>query len=106
MRLYLQPEKLSQHLTTLRLLTQPVEALHEQAKQLQSVLLTKLTTDYSVAITNSVAQIGSGSQPMATIPSVAVTISTEKAGKLTALLQRFKALPQPIICRVEKEKFG
>ncbi|XWY18948.1 L-seryl-tRNA(Sec) selenium transferase [Bisgaard Taxon 45] len=104
LRLYLQPEKLSQHLTTLRLLTQPVEALREQAEQLQSVLLTKLTTDYSVAITNSVAQIGSGSQPMATIPSVAVTISTEKAGKLTALLQRFKVLPQPIICRVEKEK--
>ncbi|XWY21080.1 L-seryl-tRNA(Sec) selenium transferase [Bisgaard Taxon 45] len=104
LRLYLQPEKLSQHLITLRLLTQPVEALREQAEKLHSALATALTADYTLSITDSMAQIGSGSQPLATIPSIAVTISTEKAGKLTALLQRFKVLPQPIICRVEKEK--
>lgn len=104
LRLYLQPEKLSEKLTALYLLTQPVSELSAKAEQLKATLQDKLGNDYLLKIEESSAQIGSGSQPLATIPSVAVTVSTEISGKLTALLQRFKRLPQPIICRVEKEK--
>lgn len=104
LRLYLQPEKLSEKLTALYLLTQPVSELSAKAEQLKAALQDKLGNDYLLQIEESSAQIGSGSQPLATIPSVAVTVSTEISGKLTALLQRFKRLPQPIICRVEKEK--
>lgn len=104
LRLYLQPEKLSEKLTALYLLTQPVNELLAKAEQLKTALQEKLDTDYLLQIEDSSAQIGSGSQPLAIIPSVAVTISTEISGKLTTLLQRFKRLPQPIICRVEKEK--
>ncbi|HDR1020933.1 TPA: L-seryl-tRNA(Sec) selenium transferase [Pasteurella multocida] len=104
LRLYLQPEKLNEKLTALYLLTQPVSELSAKAEQLKVALQEKLGNDYLLQIEESSAQIGSGSQPLATIPSVAVTVSTESSGKLTALLQRFKRLPQPIICRVEKEK--
>ncbi|MGC7590387.1 L-seryl-tRNA(Sec) selenium transferase [Bisgaard Taxon 46] len=104
LRLYLQPEKLREKLTALYLLTQPVSELSAKAEQLKVALQEKLGNDYLLQIEESSAQIGSGSQPLATIPSVAVTVSTEISGKLTALLQRFKRLSQPIICRVEKEK--
>ncbi|WP_101776411.1 L-seryl-tRNA(Sec) selenium transferase [Pasteurella oralis] len=104
LRLYLQPEKLSEKLTALYLLTQPINELLAKAEKLKTALHDKLGNDYIVKIEESSAQIGSGSQPLAIIPSVAVTLSTEMSGKLTALLNHFKRLPQPIICRVEKEK--
>lgn len=104
LRLYLQPEKLAAKLTTLHLLTQPVETLHKQAEQLKNALEAYLTPEYQLQIEKSLAQIGSGSQPLARLPSVAVTISTSISGKLTALLTCFKKLPQPIIGRVEKDK--
>lgn len=104
LRLYLQPEKLSEKLTSLYLMTQPLTHLQQQAEQLQTCLTQYLDEDYHIQIEPSLAQIGSGAQPMATIPSVAVTISSKISGKLTALLTHFKRLPHPIIGRVEKDK--
>ena len=103
LRLYLQPEKLTETLPTLHLLTQSMDVLQEKAEQLKACLANRLK-DYHVEIEESFAQIGSGSQPMATIPSFAVTIAEKTEAKLTALLTVFKALEQPIIGRVEKGK--
>ena len=103
LRLYLQPEKLTETLPTLHLLTQSMDVLKEKAEQLKACLANRLK-DYDVEIEESFAQIGSGSQPMATIPSIAVTIAEKTEAKLTALLAIFKALEQPIIGRVEKGK--
>ena len=103
LRLYLQPEKLSEKLPTLRLLTQPLESLQNQAEQVKVRLEKALNSDFALQIEASLAQIGSGSQPMARIPSVAVTIA-ETSGKLTALLNQFKTLSTPIIARVENNK--
>lgn len=80
-----------------------MDVLKEKAEQLKACLVNRLK-DYQVEIEESVAQIGSGSQPMATIPSLAVTIAEKTEAKLTALLAVFKALEQPIIGRVEKGK--
>ena len=63
-----------------------------------------LNDEFSMQIEASSAQIGSGSQPMARIPSVAVTIAEKSSQKLTALLTRFKRLSSPIIARVENNK--
>ena len=104
LRLYLQPEKLSQQLTTLNLLTRPLAQLTQQAEQLKAQLEKILAEDYFIQIEASSAQIGSGSQPLAEIPSVAVTLQAKTSGNLTALLTRFKTLPQPIIGRVEQQR--
>lgn len=108
LRLYLQPEKLTHTLLTLHLLTQPLTELNAKAQQLKVRLENRLNSGYQCDVEESVAQIGSGSQPMATIPSFAVTISekiTEKTPeKTTALLTRFKQLDAPIIARMEKNK--
>ena len=107
LRLYLQPEKITEKLTALHLLTQPVAQLQAQAEQLKVRLENRLNADYLVAIEPSEAQVGSGSQPLARIPSVAVTIApaTEKTPtKTTALFARLLALPQPVIGRIERDK--
>ena len=107
LRLYLQPEKITEKLTALHLLTQPVAELQAQAEQLKVRLENRLNTDYLVAIEPSEAQVGSGSQPLARIPSVAVTIApaAEKTPtKTTALFARLLALPQPVIGRIERDK--
>ena len=107
LRLYLQPEKITEKLTALHLLTQPVAQLQAQAEQLKVRLENRLNADYVVAIEPSEAQVGSGSQPLARIPSVAVTIApaTEKMPtKTTALFARLLALPQPVIGRIERDK--
>ena len=107
LRLYLQPEKITEKLTALHLLTQPVAQLQAQAEQLKVRLENRLNADYLVTIEPSEAQVGSGSQPLARIPSVAVTIApaTEKMPtKTTALFARLLALPQPVIGRIERDK--
>ena len=107
LRLYLQPEKITEKLTALHLLTQPVAQLQAQAEQLKVRLENRLNADYLVAIEPSEAQVGSGSQPLARIPSVAVTITpaAEKTPtKTTALFARLLALPQPVIGRIERDK--
>lgn len=107
LRLYLQPEKITEKLTALHLLTQPIAQLQAQAEQLKERLENRLNADYLVTIEPSEAQVGSGSQPLARIPSVAVTIApaAEKTPtKTTALFARLLALPQPVIGRIERDK--
>ncbi|WP_032093259.1 L-seryl-tRNA(Sec) selenium transferase [Necropsobacter rosorum] len=104
LRLYLQPERLPHQLTTLNQLTRPVDQLTQQAQALKVRLENHLAQDYILRIEPSPAQIGSGSQPLAEIPSVAVTLEAKTPAKLTALFARFKALPQPVIGRLENDK--
>ncbi|TDQ57698.1 L-seryl-tRNA(Sec) selenium transferase [Mesocricetibacter intestinalis] len=104
LRLYLQPEKLAEKLTTLHLLTQPLEQLQQQAQRLKQKLEPLLKEDFVLQIEPSSAQIGSGSQPTAKIPSVSVTLAEKSRGKLTALLSRLKALSSPVIARCEQDK--
>ncbi|WP_040976822.1 L-seryl-tRNA(Sec) selenium transferase [Necropsobacter massiliensis] len=104
LRLYLQPELLAQKLTTLDLLTRPVAELQQQAQALKVRLENHLNQDYMLRIEPSSAQIGSGSQPLAEIPSVAVTIEAKTQATPTALYARLKSLPQPVIGRIEQNK--
>ncbi|MDU8924955.1 L-seryl-tRNA(Sec) selenium transferase [Pasteurellaceae bacterium LIM206] len=104
LRLYLQPEKLTERLTSLHLLTQSTEQLQQAAERIKNRLTSVLKDEFWVQIEPSSAQIGSGSQPMARIPSLSVTLAEKNGGKLTALLTRFKQLSTPIIPRVEKDK--
>ena len=59
---------------------------------------------YNIRIEPSYAQVGSGAQPGASIPSVAVTLQAKTTEKTTALLACLKGLSVPIIGRVESDK--
>ncbi|BFU60859.1 MULTISPECIES: L-seryl-tRNA(Sec) selenium transferase [Rodentibacter] len=104
LRLYLNPEKLPERLPTLHLLTQSVEELEEKAERLKVRLEMRLNSQFDIQIEKSFAQIGSGSQPMERIPSIAVTLSEKTNEKLTALCVRLKLLSRPIIGRMEGGK--
>ena len=78
LRLYLNPEKLTEKLPTLRLLTQPLKQLKINAMRLKERLESRLNSQFELQIEASQAQIGSGSQPMERIPSVAVTIAEKQ----------------------------
>lgn len=101
LRLYLNEEKLTERLPTLHLLTQSLEELQQKAERLKSALEARLKTQFHIQIEQSEAQIGSGSQPMERLPSVAVVLSEKTNEKLTALSERFKRLSKPIIGRME-----
>ncbi|WP_150538223.1 L-seryl-tRNA(Sec) selenium transferase [Actinobacillus vicugnae] len=105
LRHYLFPEKLTEALPTLHLLTQPLYVLKLKAEQLKQALSKHLTAEFSLQIEDSLAQIGSGALPMETLASVAVTISAEKQSDLLALEQRFKSFRCPIIGRFAQQKF-
>lgn len=104
LRLYLNPEKLTERLPTLHLLTQSLDELQTKAERLKARLASRLEAQFTLQIEPSDAQIGSGSQPMARIPSLAVTLTEKTNGKLTALSARLKTLSQPIIGRMENGK--
>lgn len=106
LRLYLEPENLAQSLPTLNALTADLTQLTENAQQLQQALQQKLADRFEIAINNSDAQIGSGSQPTAKIPSIAVTLQPKstKSEDLYQLVTQLKTLSQPIIGRIEADK--
>ncbi|OBX08885.1 selenocysteine synthase [Gallibacterium salpingitidis] len=106
LRLYLEPENLAQSLPTLNALTADLTQLTENAQQLQQALQQKLAERFEIAINNSDAQIGSGSQPTAKIPSIAVTLQPKstKSEDLYQLVIQLKTLSQPIIGRIEADK--
>ena len=105
LRQYLLPEKLPETLPTLNLLTQSVDLLKIRAEKLKEVLGKRLNSRYILQVEPSLAQIGSGALPTDKLPSVAVTIESEKQSDLLALEQQFKQLPTPIIGRFADKKF-
>lgn len=106
LRLYLEPEKLTSTLPTLRNLIFSLDTLQQRVEALYTRLQHKLSAHYLLEKVESYAQIGSGAQPNAKIPSLAITIQPRSAknSDLVVLQQRLKQLPTPIIGRVEADK--
>ena len=106
--LYLRPERLTQDLPTLRLLTRPVDAIRTLAISLQDAVATALAPRFSVAVVNMLGQIGSGSLPIERLPSAGLAIApVQKKGSgrsLDELATALRALPQPVIGRVSEDR--
>lgn len=107
LRLYLNPEKLAQELTTLRLFTRKAADIQAQAGQLQPLLQQALGQDYVVEAAAMNSQIGSGALPVENLPSFGLRIypaSGKQAGRqLTRLEARFRSLPRPVIGRLHDD---
>jgi L-seryl-tRNA(Ser) seleniumtransferase len=101
LRLYLHPEKLTQALPTLRLLTRPQDDIREQAEGLLAPLQARYP-EFTVQLEPCLSQIGSGSLPVDRLPSYALTF-TPKDGRgaaLEALAQRWRRLDTPVLGRI------
>lgn len=104
LRHYLFPDRLTDELPTLHLLTQSLDCLQQKAERLREALYKRLDCRYFLQIEPSEAQIGSGALPTEKIPSLAVTISADKQSDLLELEKQFKAYPNPIIARFAQQK--
>ncbi|MDG6263633.1 L-seryl-tRNA(Sec) selenium transferase [Glaesserella parasuis] len=104
LRHYLFPDRLTDELPTLHLLTQSLDGLQQKAERLKEALYKRLDSHYILQIEPSEAQIGSGVLPTEKIPSLAVTISADKQSDLLELEKQFQAYPNPIIARFAQQK--
>ncbi|HDL8464552.1 TPA: L-seryl-tRNA(Sec) selenium transferase [Yersinia enterocolitica] len=106
LRLYQQPDRLTELLPTMRLLTRPAQDIAESAQRVLAALNSSYGAEFTLAVESCWSQIGSGSLPVDRLPSWAVTF-TPKEGRgsaLEALTARWRGLAKPIIGRVADER--
>ncbi|HDL7536366.1 TPA: L-seryl-tRNA(Sec) selenium transferase [Yersinia enterocolitica] len=102
LRLYQQPDRLTELLPTMRLLTRSAQDIAESAQRVLAALNSRYGAEFTLTVEPCWSQIGSGSLPVDRLPSWAVTF-TPKEGRgsaLEALTARWRGLAKPIIGRV------
>jgi len=110
LRLYANPEKLPSRLPTLGLLTREQGDIRATAEILQPELARRLEGVAAVEVSDCMSQIGSGAMPVDTLPSAGLTLiplgSKRKRGAaLERMAAAFRALPQPVIGRIQDGAF-
>ncbi len=102
--LYQRPERLTQDLPTLRLLTRPLADIQATAEQVLPALSAAVAPRYRVTLVPLQGQIGSGSLPVERLPSAGLAIEPADAPRsgraLEALAVALRELPVPVIGRV------
>lgn len=101
LRLYLHPEKLTQALPTLRLLTRQQNDIREQGERLLPPLQAHYP-DFTVRLEPCLSQIGSGSLPVDRLPSQALTFTPNdgRGATLEALAERWRRAALPVLGRI------
>jgi L-seryl-tRNA(Ser) seleniumtransferase len=110
LRLYLDEERLAGRLPSLRMLTRPAAAIDAVADRLGPEIAARLGDRATVDKVECRSQIGSGALPVDLLPSVALRIRPVVAGRghgraLKRLVAAFRALPVPVIGRVQNDAF-
>ena len=108
LRLYLRPERLAQHLPTLRLLTRPAGAIRALAEQLCADVAAAVAPRFAVSVVDLLGQIGSGSLPVERLVSAGLAIApVVKKGNgraLDELATALRGLPLPVIARIADDQ--
>jgi len=106
LRLYRDPDRLSERLTALRQLTRPEPEIDAVAERLRPSLEAALA-DHPVTVTTRPlrSQIGSGSLPVDRLPSAGLAVCPQgrRAGILHRIEAGLRALPRPVIGRIEDD---
>ncbi|MFW5954677.1 MAG: L-seryl-tRNA(Sec) selenium transferase, partial [Guyparkeria sp.] len=106
LRLYRDPDRLGKRLTALRQLTRPEDEIAGLAERLRPAVERALTGQpVTVSVTPLRSQIGSGSLPVDRLPSAGLAIRPQgrRAGILHRIEAGLRALPQPVIGRIEDD---
>jgi L-seryl-tRNA(Ser) seleniumtransferase len=100
LRLYRDPERLAERLPTLRYLARSPADIEATARRVAPALQGALGGDFAVDVAACKSQIGSGALPVETIASVALAV---RGDGLDTLAARLRALPVPVIGRIERQ---
>jgi len=107
LRLYRDPDRLAERLPTLRLLARRKEDIAALVQRLAPPLASTLGDAFTVEQIDCASQIGSGALPVETVPSAGLAIrpkASRGAGRaLNALAAALRALPVPVIGRIEEQ---
>jgi L-seryl-tRNA(Ser) seleniumtransferase len=104
LKLYRDPDRLREQLPTLRLVARPQDEIDAVARRLAGPLSTALGERFAVEIIACASEIGSGAQPLHTVPSAGVAIRparTRGSSALTQLASALRRLPVPVLGRIE-----
>lgn len=107
LRLYADPDRLPERLPTLRLLTRSAADIEAVAQRLLPLLTRALAGKAEVVIEACRSQIGSGALPVDLLPSHALAIKaldTKSGAAVERLADAFRALPVPVIGRIEDDR--
>ena len=103
LRLYLNEKELTEKLPMLQRYTRSMAELREVTEQLANFLRQTFRDAIEVTVEESTAQIGSGSLPVDTLPSLAICIYSPQIPADT-LATHFRTQPIPVIGRVQDER--
>lgn len=105
LKLYRDPDRLAERLPTLRLLARLAADIAALAARLRPVVAYALGEAFIVDVVECRSQIGSGALPLETLPSAGLALRPRSGSgrALEALAAALRALPVPVIGRIDKQ---
>jgi L-seryl-tRNA(Ser) seleniumtransferase len=107
--IYADPDRLRERLPVIRLLTRPLAEIRAAAERVRPAVAASMERSTMVTVVACESQIGSGALPTRTIRSAGLALRPAAGAGAGSALQRiaaaFRALPIPVIGRIQDETF-